>query len=111
MGLHLAKRYGIDRATDSLPIRKNAARLYRKMSRRGDQANESKVAKQIETLVFQKSATQPIRLARLVKELSNELPYNFDRIVSIILGLQVGKKIRNYQTSCHTILIGLYRLS
>jgi len=63
------------------------------MSGRGDQANESKVAKQIETLVLQKSATQPIRLARLVKELSNELPYNFDRIVSIVLGLQVAKKI------------------
>jgi len=89
----LAKRYAIDKATDSLPIRKNAARLYRKMSGRGDQANESKIAKQIETLVLQKSATQPIRLARLVKELSNELPYNFDRIVSIVLGLQVGKKI------------------
>ncbi len=88
----MAKRYGIDKATDSLPVRKNATRLYRKMSGRGDPANESKVAKQIETLVLQKSATRPIPLARLVKELSNE-PYNFDSIVSIILGLQVGKKI------------------
>ncbi len=93
MGLHLAKRYGIDKASDSLPIRKNAARLCRKMSGRGDPAYESKVAKQIETVVLEKSATQPIPLARLVKELSNELPYDFDRIVSIVLGLQVGKKI------------------
>src|SRR2546427_143770 len=93
MGSHLAKRYGIDKATHSLPMGENAARLYRKMSGRGDQANESKVAKQIEALVLQKSATQPIRLARLVKELSDERPYNFDRIVSIVLGLQVAKKI------------------
>jgi len=93
MGSHLAKRHGIDKATDSLPIRKNAARLYRKMSGRGDPAYESKVAKLIETVVLEKSATKPIPLARLVKELSNEIPYSFDRIVSIIVALQLGKKI------------------
>jgi len=63
------------------------------MSGRGNPVNESKVAKQIETVVLEKSATKAIPLARLVKELTNELPYNSDRIVSIVLGLQVGKKI------------------
>ena len=93
MGPHLAKRYSLNIGTDPLRIRKNATRLYRKMSGKGDPVNESKIAKQIETVVLEKSATKPIPLAKLVKELTNELPYNSDMIVSIVLGLQVGKKI------------------
>ncbi len=63
------------------------------MTGREDASNESKVAKQIETLALEKSAVKPIPLAKLVMELSNELRYDSDTIISTIVGLQAGKKI------------------
>src|SRR3989441_2199431 len=67
MGPDLAKRYSLDA--------------------------DSKMEREIETLVLQKAATKPIPLARLVRELSNDLPYKSDTIISKILELQTDKKI------------------
>jgi len=63
------------------------------MSKKEVLASDSKVESQIKTLVLQKSATKPIPLARLVRELSNDLPYKSDNIISKIIGLQADKRI------------------
>ena len=63
------------------------------MSKKEVLANDSKVESQIKTLVLQKSATKPIPLARLVRELSAALPYEPDKIISKIVELQADKRI------------------
>ena len=93
MGPDLAKRYTLGADKDSSPAKKTAARSDHTMSRERIPAKDSKGEKEIETLVLQKSATKPIPLARLVRELSNELPYEYDKIISKIAELQADKKI------------------
>ena len=93
MGSDLAKRDSIGADTDSSSVKKNAAQPDHNMNREENPANDSKIAEQIQTLVLQKSATKPTPLSRLVRELSNELPYNSDKIISTIIGLQADKRI------------------
>lgn len=93
MGPDLAKRHNIGTDKDSSPARKTAAQSDHKMSKKEVLASDSKVESQIKTLVLQKSATKPIPLARLVRELSNDLPYKSDNIISKIIGLQADKRI------------------
>ena len=89
----MAKRHNIGTDKDSSPARKTAAQSDHKMSKKEVLASDSKVESQIKTLVLQKSATKPIPLARLVRELSNDLPYKSDNIISKIIGLQADKRI------------------
>jgi len=63
------------------------------MSRREIPADDSNMGREVEALVLRKSATKPIPLAKLVRELSVDLPYKSDKIVSNIMGLQADKKI------------------
>jgi len=89
----LAKRHSLGTYKDSWPAKKAAAPSNHKMSRKEILANDLKMGREIETLVLQKSATKPIPLARLVKEVSNDLPYMSDKVISKIVELQADKKI------------------
>jgi len=89
----LAKRnsLGIDR--NSSPAEKTRAQFNNGFRRKETLANESKTGKEIETLVLQKLTTKPIPLARLVRELSNDLAYTSDKIIAKIASLQADRKI------------------
>jgi len=63
------------------------------MSRKEVLANDSKIESQIKALVLQQSETKPVALARLVRELSAELSYKSDKIISTIMGLQADNRI------------------
>ncbi len=93
MGPDLAKRDSLGIVADSSSVKRNAAQLDHKLSGKESPADDSKIAGHIETLVLQKSATKPIPLARLVRELSNEQTYKSDRIISTIMGLQADSRI------------------
>src|SRR5437879_1345171 len=93
MGPDLAKRHGLGRDNDASPAKKTAAQSDHKMSRKEVLANDSETAREIETLVLQKSGTKAIPIARLVRELSDELPFKSDKIISKIVELQANKKI------------------
>jgi len=93
MGPDLAKRDSLGIVADSSSVKRNVAQPDHKIRGNESLADDSKIAKQIETLVLQKSATKPITLAGLVRELSNELPYSSDKIISKITMLQVDRKI------------------
>ena len=93
MGPDLAKRHGLGRDNDASPAKKTAAQSDHKMSRKEVLANDSETAREIETLILQKAATKAIPLARLVRELSDELPFKSDKIISKIVELQADKKI------------------
>jgi len=68
-----------------------------KSNRRENQRNaanaESKLSGEIETLILKRSSTERIGLQRLVRELSEELACQPDRIVSEIIKLQADKRI------------------
>jgi len=89
----LAKRDSIDIDRDSSKARNTTAHSNRSASRKEILPRDSKTGNEIETLVLQKSATKPISLERLVKELSNELPYKSDKIIAKIVSLQADGKI------------------
>src|SRR5207245_1781681 len=93
MGPDLAKRHGLGRDNDASPAKKTAAQSDHKMSRKEVLANDSETAREIETLILQKAATKAIPLARLVRELSDELPYKSDKVISKIVELQTDKNI------------------
>jgi len=88
----LAKRYSLDADLGASPGKKTAAESDQKMGRKVVLANDSKMEREIETLLLQKAA-KPVHLARLVRELSNDLPYKSDAIISKILELQTDRKI------------------
>src|SRR3989442_14307540 len=93
MGPDLAKRDSLGIVADSSSVKRNAAQLDHKLSGKESPADDSKIAGHIETLVLQKSAAKPITLGRLVRELSSELPYSSDKIISKITILQADRKI------------------
>lgn len=92
MGPDLAKRYSIDADKDSSSAKKTVQSDH-KMSRKEVLANDSKIESQIKALVLQQSETKPVALARLVRELSAELSYKSDKIISTIMGLQADNRI------------------
>jgi hypothetical protein len=89
----LAKRDSLGTDRNPSPTKKTAAQPDHKVTRKDILANDSDMGRAIETLVLQKSSTKPIPLARLVRELSNELAYKSDKIISNIIRLQIDKKI------------------
>ncbi len=93
MGPDLAKCDSLDIDRDSSTAKKTTAQFIHVMRRKEALANDSKTGKEIETLVLEKLTMKPIPLARLVRELSNDLPYKSDTIISKILELQTDKKI------------------
>jgi hypothetical protein len=68
-----------------------------KSNGRGNQRNaanaESKLNGEIETLILKRSSTETIPLQRLVREMSEELACQPDKIISEIIKLQADKRI------------------
>jgi hypothetical protein len=68
-----------------------------KFTRWGNQRNaanaESKLSGEIETLILERSSTETIPLQRLVREMSEELACQSDKIISEIIKLQADKRI------------------
>ncbi len=93
MGPDLAKCDSLDIDRDSSTGKKTTAQFIQGIRRKEALANDSKTGREIETLVLEKLTMKPISLARLVRELSNDLPYKSDTIISKILELQTDKKI------------------
>jgi hypothetical protein len=54
---------------------------------------ESKLSGEIETLILERSSTETIPLQRLVREMSEELACQSDKIISEIIKLQADKRI------------------
>jgi len=91
---YLAKRdIKLDIETYSSTARKNTAQPGHKTSRKRASKNDSKTEMEIEALVLKKSAARSIVLSRLVKDLSGELAYKPDKIISEMIRLQAEKKI------------------
>jgi hypothetical protein len=93
MGPNLAKRNSLSIDKDSSPAKKITPQFNHVMRKKETLANDSKTGKEIDTLMLEKLTMKPIPLARLVRELSNELPYKSDKIISKIIALQGDKKI------------------
>jgi hypothetical protein len=64
-----------------------------KANRKETWTDDSKAEKEIEALVLEKSATKPIVLSRLVRDLSAELDYKPDQIISVMIRLKADRKI------------------
>ncbi len=71
--------------------------IVMKSNSRGNQRNaanaESKLSGEIETLILKRSSTETIPLKRLVREMSEELACQSDKIISEIIKLQADKRI------------------
>ena len=68
-----------------------------KSNRHGNQRNaanaESKLSGEIEALILKRSSTETSPLQRLVREVSEDLACQSDKIISEIIKLQAGKRI------------------
>jgi hypothetical protein len=94
MESNLAKRdINLDIDKDSSTVRKNMTQSNRKTNRKETSRDDSTAGREIEALVLEKSATKPMELSRLVRDLSDELAYKPDQIVSEIIRLQTKRKI------------------
>jgi hypothetical protein len=84
---NLAKRdINLDIEADSSSGRDN-------LNRRQTWTDDSKAEKEIEALVLEKSAAKSIVLSRLVRDLSADLAYRPDQIISVLIRLKADRKI------------------
>jgi hypothetical protein len=91
---NLAKRdINLDVEENSSIVEENMTHQHHKTNRKETPTSDSKAKKEIEALVLEKSATKPIALSRIVRDLSYELAWKSDKIIAEIMRLQTEKKI------------------
>ena len=82
--------------------------IVMKSNRRGNQRNaanaESKLNGEIETLILKRSSTETVALQKLVREMSEELACQPDKIISEIIKLQADKRILIRESSPYKTL-------
>jgi hypothetical protein len=91
---NLAKRdLNLDIDRDSSTAGDNMTRPSHKTNRKETSTEDSKAEREIEAFVLEKSATKSIVLSRLVRDLSDELAYKPDQIISEIIRLRTERRI------------------